>query len=270
MADIHKHFQTTSHKLKGEIVKQRPREYLGMSGIGHPCSRYLWYTFRHAYVDYIPKRIQQIFERGNRIEEGVLEALEGIGVKCDQSQTEVVDGFGHMKGHVDGIVTGVIEAPKTTHLLEIKSMNDSGFKSYLKKGLREYSSTYWGQIQSYMYKLGLTRCLYVVVNKNTDEVSAKRYELDEQDAKAVIKKGKTVILSETPPPRAFDKTYYMCKWCSAYDICHGESQMEKSCRTCKYVSVELEGKWSCTLYNAEIPRDFLAKGCDQHTYIDNT
>lgn len=272
MVDIHNHFQTTSHKLKMGMEDNPHRTYLGMSGIGHPCSRYLWYSFRHAYISKIPTRVKHIFSRGDRIEEGVVEALQEIGIKYEKesSQIELVDGFGHIKGHADGIVSNVLEAPKTRHLLEVKSMKESAFKDYLKKGLKQYSSTYWGQIQAYMYKLGLKRTLYIVVNKNTDEVSAQRYNLEESDAKSVLKKGISVVLSDTPPPRAFSKTYYMCKWCDAYDICHKGEPMAKSCRTCKHVCVEHEGKWSCSFHNAEIPLSFMPKGCEHHEMIDNT
>lgn len=272
MVDLKQHYHTTSQQLKLLTEEDEHRDYLGMSGIGHPCTRYIWYTFRQAYASVKPKRIKHIFRRGDRIEEGVIEALQEIGIKyhTDYSQYEIVDGFGHIKGHVDGVVSHVPEAPKTLHLLEIKSMKESSFKDYIKKGLKEYSAAYWAQIQTYMMHLRLTRTLYIVVNKNTDEISAQRYKLDMDDAVKALKRGKTVVLSETPPPRAFNKTYYMCKWCDAYNICHESGSMLKSCRTCKYVNVEHEGKWSCSFYEAELPKDFMPKGCNNHEPIDNT
>ena len=64
-----------------------PREYLGASQIGNPCSRALWYSFRFATKpEPHTAREERLFNRGN-IEEPVIEAdLKRAGAKQVSSQ----------------------------------------------------------------------------------------------------------------------------------------------------------------------------------------
>ncbi len=94
-------------------------------------------------------------------------------------QWRIVFAGGHASGRTDGKVTGVPEAPKTMHVFEAKSMNDRAFKALLKAGcVREGKPEHFAQVQTYLHCQGLTRALYLGVNKNTDELYCERIEYE--------------------------------------------------------------------------------------------
>ena len=125
--------KTTLSLLEEAEYQEEHRPYLGMSELGHPCNTYLWLRFRWAFTEKIPARMHRLFNRGHREEIEIIHDLERIGYTIISTQKEFVAGFGHIKGHCDGEVLGVIEAPKTVHILELKTMNDKYFKEILKK-----------------------------------------------------------------------------------------------------------------------------------------
>ena len=118
-----------------EIINE-PRPYLGLSGIGDPCSRKLWYGFRMVAKQKLTPRQHRLLNRGHREEPVIIVDLEAAGIKIKNTtddQAEVTTGYGHIKGHSDGIADNVPDASKTTHLLEFKTANDKNFKK-IKKG----------------------------------------------------------------------------------------------------------------------------------------
>ena len=243
------------------------RTYLGMSEIGHECSRYLWYSFHWAYADTVPNRLRRLWARGHREEPVLFELLQSIGYICEDPQTEFVDILGHFKGHWDGTVSNVIEAPKTKHLFEAKTLSDKNFKKLCKERLEKYSSAYWAQVHLYMHYGKLTRCFFIAVNKNDDSLYIERVRFDSAIASFYIEKAKSIILDSHPPARAFPgPTYYKCKWCSAKDQCWSQAPLAKNCRTCKSSSIALDGQWNC----AQAPRDELEKDWDIPVKVQRT
>ena len=271
MVDLTKMFETTAHKLEGEVVLE-PRPYLGMSQLGHECSRYLWYQFRWGFKDTASKRMIRLWNRGHREEPVIIESLKEIGIDVWGDQTEMVTGHGHIKGHCDGICIGVIEAPKTEHLTEFKTVKDSGFKDLMKKKLKLYSSTYYGQCQLYMHFLKLTRTLFIAVNKNDDSRYVERIHYDKGYAEDLIRKGEDILMSEVPPPRAFPtKTFFKCRWCSAKNSCWDNAPLQKNCRTCRNIEICVDGKWTCNLGDSgnRISINDQRIGCDRYQEIEN-
>ena len=273
MADLTEHFKTTKHAIdSGEIV-QESRPYLGMSQIGHPCERLLWYSFNWYYKDIIPKRISRLFLRGHREEEVVIDLLREAGIECGDFQVEFIDIEGHFKGHCDGTAINIPEAPKTKHILEIKTMNDANFKTLIKSGSVEKTKPeYYAQAQMYMHYGKLTRTLFIAVNKNTDELYAERIHYDSVHAAQLVLKAKSVILTESPPDRMAEKTYYMCRWCSAKTVCHYEGIPERNCRTCLFSEPSTDGTWlceyqlttNCIVDGVVIPLEIQRVGCTHY------
>ena len=263
--------KTTLAMVNSRKVPTKPRTYLGMSAIGHPCSRYLWYSFRWCYkADTIPARLARLFDRGHREEPCIVKELEHIGIKCHSDQAECESAWGHVKGHCDGMADNVPEAPKTTHLLEFKTMNDKAFKDINKKGLKESKPIYYAQVQLYMRKLKLTRALFISVNKNDDNWYVERVELDKGYADTMLSKAKDIVLATHPPIAPYKPTWYLCKWCDACDICHHNVPFEVSCRSCKYSEPALEGAWTCN-YHEDDPENLTVKiqriGCADYETI---
>jgi hypothetical protein len=178
--------------------------------------------------------------------------LETAGIQFWGDQTEIVFCYGHGKGHCDGMCTGVIEAPKTVHLCEFKTLNDKGFKEMVKFGCESATPKYFSQCQIYMKFLNLTRTLFIVVNKNDDNIYMERIKYDKNKADKLVRKAESIILSEGIPDKPFKPTWYECRFCDAATICHGDSEPEVNCRTCQFIDIENEGKWSCSHYGLEL------------------
>lgn len=242
-------------KKRGDSEPERG--YLGGSAIGDDCSRKLWYSFRKCSRPDFEGRLYRLFNRGHREEETFVEELRGIGCEVhefgpDGNQIEVVDFGGHFKGHADGVARGIPEAPKTWHLLEMKTSNTKDFKGVKDKGVQDCKPVHYAQMQVYMQLLSLDRALYMVVCKETDELYTERVTRDPRFAKSLLKKAEYIIFSESPPPKlSADPEFFKCIWCEAKGICHGVDTdvvmpvPKLNCRQCAHATAERDGTWSC-------------------------
>lgn len=241
-------FNTINQILEEGDVEQEKRDYLGYSGVGGKCMRKVWYSFRWADDVFISRRVERIFRRGDLEEERIINDLSRVGCTVTDVQREVIGITGHARGHIDGIIIGVPTAVKTKHLLESKTMKAAQYAKYIKEGLQRFSSTYWQQIHSYMGHCGLKRCLYVCVNKDTEERDFKRIEFDRSQFEEGERIAFNIITSESAPNRLpnSSRTYFECRICGYNEICHQGKEVARNCRTCKYWDIEDGGKFSCS------------------------
>ena len=264
MVALTKYDNRTLRALEGQPEVRKLRPYLGMSMLGHSCNRYLWYYFRWCYKEELEQRILRLFDRGDREENAIIERLKAIGIQVWGEQLSASAAYGHSKCHIDGLCLGVLEAPKTTHLLEMKTMNDKYFKQISKQKLKEAQPKYYAQMQIYMLKFKLTRGLFVAVNKNDDHTYIERVKFDRGFAEDLERKAESIVLSEKPPVKPFKPTWYECRFCSAKLICHYDGEIEKNCRTCAGIELENEGRWKCTVYNILLATDQQRLGCEKY------
>jgi hypothetical protein len=114
-----------------KAVEQReaakpPRTYLGASSIGDSCDRKLWYGLQGTPREPIKWQGLYAIEDGHRTEDLVAERLRlvpGIELwthKLDGSQFSFEDFGGRFKGHIDGVIRGLLQAPKVLHIWENK------------------------------------------------------------------------------------------------------------------------------------------------------
>ena len=267
MVDISSFVNKTLEAINNPPVVAQPRPYLGMSKIGHECNRYLWYSFRWCYSETLSRRQMRLFARGHREEDIVIEELQRIGIDVYGQQDGGELAFGHAKFHCDGKCKGVLEAPKTEHLFECKTMNDKAFKAIKKEGLKKSKPVYYAQCQIYMKKLKLTRALFVSVNKNDDEMYIERVKLDPGFAHDLERKAEYIVLQSEPPPKEFAPSWYQCKWCSAQMICHYEASVEQNCRTCEFVDLHNEGVWKCSKLEKILSTERQRIGCDEYSVL---
>jgi len=203
-----------------KIANKRPRSYLGYSGMANPCSRHLKYSLHWAYTKYHEARIERIFRRGDYEETVLADDFKRVGIDLFDDQLEVIGGHGYAKGHIDGKVFGVPGYETEIMMFEAKTMNDKRFKDYLKKGLRETNPVYYGQVMSYMGKLGLERCLYVVVNKNDEHRNYQIIEFDNDEYQRLEDIANAIPLMTELPEKIGGRTWFACKWCDAKNLCH--------------------------------------------------
>lgn len=252
--------------LEAEINVTPLRPYLGMSSLGHHCSRYLWYYFHLCHDQKISKQLQRIFDRGNMEEPRVVFDLEEAGMVvtgCLDNQKEYKDPTGHIRGHSDGIVNNVPGAEKTTHLLEIKTANEKKFREFTRFGVKRSNPQYYCQIVQYMDDEKLTRTLYVITNKNNEERYYERIDADPVAAQQLKERGEFIITTPTPPERiSTQPEWHQCRMCDAADVCWGREPALPSCRTCSHVVMQMEGKWSCGLTKEDLPVKMQRIGCE--------
>jgi len=250
---------------------------LGASSIGEECERRLFYQFRWANAGerQFDGRMLRLFDRGNREEAVFIAELRAAGLEVWDRDPSTGEQFefkavaGHFVAKIDGACRGVLEAPAKLHVLSFKTANDSSWKSMQKDGP---GSKYEAQSQVEMRLAGIDRTLFLVANKNDDQVHGERIRLDTTKADAIIDKATRITFAAEPPGRiSEDAAFYKCKQCPAAKVCHGDALPAVSCRTCLHATPEADGdgRWSCALAPAgeSIPHEFQARGCARHLYI---
>jgi hypothetical protein len=254
------------------------RSHLGASLIGHDCKRYLWYTFRWVKAETFDARMNRLFRRGHREEAQFIEMLRGASFKVweyDESKPPKDDGtfpqfrISDCKGHFGGSMDGKLQFPENygingTFLCEFKT-NGTGkaFNDLCSFGVKSAKEQHFAQQSVYGYKEGLTHSVYMNVNKNDDSLHIEFVELDHTLGKQLIQKAEQIIFSAKPPAKfSLNPTHFTCKFCSKNDICHEGKPAEKNCRSCSFAEPVENAEWKCHNFNAIIPKEYIANGCD--------
>jgi hypothetical protein len=247
--------------------RDRPRQHLGASLLGHHCERWLWLSFRWAVVEEFEGRILRLFRRGHNEEATIITDLEAVGITVHGQQNRV-DFGAHVSGSIDGIGLGIPEAPKTEHLLEFKTHGKKSFDDLAAKGVRVSKWQHYVQMQLYMAGLGLTRALYVAVCKDDDRLHCERVRYDKETADRFIELGRAITLADRmPPPISTDPTWYQCGWCPAKAMCHkSQPTKEVNCRTCAHATPKEDSTWHCARWDMAIPPDAQYDGCNDHVF----
>lgn len=258
------------------------RGYLGASQIGIECDRQLWYAFRLQLKEPFDGRMLRLFNRGHREEAVFVEELRGIG--CEVHETDP-DGNqfalsalgGHFSGHMDGAALGVPEAPKTWHVCEFKTHNDKSFNHLKANGVQKSKPQHYQQMMVYMGLSGMTRALYLAVNKDTDELYSERVRYNASEFNAIMLRAKRIIETCTAPERIATRADdWRCKFCPFHTICWGQLDTAlppninpRSCRTCCHATAKTddEGGWYCERHKMPLQNGQLKIGCDNHLLL---
>ncbi len=257
-----------------------PRGHLGASVLGKECERQAWYGFRWALIEnQFSGRMLRLFARGQREEEwfATLLKLAGCEVQLTDSNGQQFRFFepelgGHCSGSLDGIASGIPEAPETFHVLEFKTHNAKSFAKLVKDGVQKSKPEHFGQMQLYMRWTDLDRALYLAVNKDDDSLYAERVAYDPAHADTLVNKARRVIEAQTPPSRlSDDPAFFTCKFCDFHGICHGRELPSVTCRTCLHstpvVDTTVDAKWHCAKWDGHIPIEESLKAQPCHRYI---
>lgn len=252
-----------------EHQTEGPRPYMGVSMLGHECSRYLWLIFRWAVIEKFPGRMYRLFRRGQLEELQFTDDLKRIGcIVTHTGRDQLTVSFGGwVKGHPDGIIeSGLPEAPKTPHIVEYKTHNAKSFAELQKKGVEEAKFRHWAQMQVYMLGKKLDRAFYLAVNKDDDELYGERVKLERPRAQELVIRGEDIAVEPfLPPPLSKDPTFFKCKMCPCWTFCHQTHQTEElNCRTCRHFAPDRDGRAMCSLYRIEIPYENQLMGCTQY------
>ena len=243
--------------MEVKAMREPKRGYLGASLIGNECVRQVYYNYNGYPKEPFEAKTLMAFESGHRAEDLTADRLrmvEGVtlhthkpdgyqyGFKeefkldnpidiIDHKTGEVtgVQTHGVFAGHIDGVIEGLLQAPKTPHIWEHKDCKESKFKEFIKlkekhgekNVLYHWNMTYYVQHQIYMHKFGMDRGYMTVSLAGCRDYSSCRTEYKKEVALQYIDRAKKIINSTQPPPRLSDNSdFWLCRWCDFKDICH--------------------------------------------------
>lgn len=250
------------------------RDHLGASLIGTECTRSLWYSFRWATRARHTGRLLRLFERGQLEEARFIAALRAIGVTVMDIDPEtgrqwtVRDSSGHVGGSMDAVCIGLPEAEKTYHLLEFKTHSAKSFTSLVKDGVEKSKPLHYAQMLLYMELSGLTRAMYLAVNKDDEQLYSERVHADPAQAMRLIAKGQRVVQTTTPPERiSTDPAWFQCKFCDHRPVCWEGELPARHCRSCLHSSPIENGSWRCEKHDRQISTKEQRAGCPDHLLV---
>ncbi len=270
---------------------ERKRAYLGMSGVGHPCRRKLWYEFRWVEKSNFNAATLRRFADGHLGEDIMasrLKMLPGIELHTVDYGTgyqfEYKDVSGHFLGHMDGAISGLVQDPRGWYVWEHKQVDLKKLNKLEKlveeKGeqfaLAAWDWTYYIQAVLYMKYSGMSKHYLTVSSPGGREYISCITELLEPEQNAIddtLSRAKKIIESPVPLDRVSeDPNYYICGWCDYKDLCHTEKAPQMNCRTCAHSTPivneeEDKGSWSCSMHEKVLSRTAQRKGCADHVFI---
>jgi hypothetical protein len=290
MAAVPQPMNTTAQAVYDAFAKDQyteGRAHLGASLIGRSCERQLWYGFRWVKKILHDGRLLLIFQTGHEEEKRIVFNLRKAGIQVEdrapnRKQWRIRQHGGHSGGSMDGAGLGFPEAPKTWHVLEVKTSNTKKFAELKAKGVQTAKPEHYVQMQVYMGETGMDRAMYVCKNKDTDELHTERVEFDQVLFLRMKAKAERIITADVPPARiSDDPSWYECKMCDYYDVCHGDRVPQVNCRTCAHATPDINGEpigedgddggtWVCGLNPdaGAIPLEFQRTGCGRpHRFI---
>lgn len=248
-------------------------ESVGVSAgnIGMECDRELWLTFRRASKpEEINWRKRRIFERGNIEEERLLDLLRLVGCEVWGAQDRVRAAGGHLRGKIDGRALGIIEAPKTEHIVECKSAKDEYFRKVKAGGVKVGMPSHYATMQFYMHGLGVNRCAYMMSNKNDEDIHFERVEYDAVFAMRLVARVERLINAPEPPSRLCSKRDdFRGALCKQAEVCWGEIRPRVHCRTCIHSTPLMDGNagWDCARWSKPLSLSEQETGCPAHLTI---
>jgi len=144
------------------------RDHLGASIVGKECRRALWYDFRWVTRARFTGRMLRLFETGKREEERLVRDLRRTGATVLDTDPETGRQWrvsavgGHFGGSLDAVAIGLLEAPKTWHVVEFKTHGLKSFAALKNDGVERAKPQHAAQMQIYMH-LNLAEAAYASV-----------------------------------------------------------------------------------------------------------
>ena len=269
--------------LAYEDEQQEERTYLGCSTFGTECERAHWYQFRWVNPpEQFSGRKLRLFKTGHREEARMIADLrradvEVIDINPDTNEQWGVSALGgHLRGHLDGLVLNIPEAPRTTHVLEVKTHNDKSYRDLLVNRVKKSKPGHYRQMHLYMGLTKIDRALYIAHNKNDDSLYVERVKFDRAEFDRLIARAERTISASRAPPKLFEdpssRAAYVCQWCPSKGVCHEGDFARRNCRTCVDATPIIDdtdkaGRWTCDYWKKDLTREEQQRGCPHHVYL---
>lgn len=174
-----------------------------------------------------------------------------------------------MNGHSGGSLDGRGYLPKhygieEEILFEFKTHSDKSFKDLKKQGMKMSKPMHYAQCCAYGYALKLNYVCYVAVNKNDDDIHLEILPLNHKTGSVLTVKAERIIMQQEPPPRLHENpTFWVCKCCNYFPICHAKAEIDRNCRSCKHAEPAKDKQWICNKHNQVLTDEIIANeyGC---------
>jgi len=249
-----------------------------MSDVANECDRAIWMKLRWTSPPERPEgQRERRFRTGHQYETWLLDDLEAAGVEVARidpatgKQWRVELASGHIRGKMDGRAIGLPEAPKTEHVVECKSHKAEIFRKIVKSPIRESKPDHFAQCQLYMHAEGLSRCLYLAANKDTDEIHTERVEYDPVYCMALVARLERIVHAPRAPTRLHEdptaKGAFACQICTRLAQCHEGQFSRVNCRTCLNSEPRENATWHCVRWDKPLSYRDQQEGCPAHRYI---
>ncbi|EYR81818.1 hypothetical protein [Shinella sp. DD12] len=239
--------------------------------LGVECDRAVWLAFRRASTpEGIDWRKRRIFQRGEIEEERLLDLLRLAGVEVWGQQDRVRAAGGHLRGKIDGRALGLLEAPAKEHVVECKSAKQEVFRKVAKEGVKLGKPEHYATFQFYMYGLGIDRVLYLMSNKNDEDIHYERVPYDAEFAMRLVARAERLISMPTPPGRLCTKRDdFRGQFCRQAAVCWGEERPRVHCRSCIHSTPLMHGNagWDCARWSKPLSLDEQDEGCAAHLFV---
>ena len=217
--------------------KEKKRDYLGASLIGNDCARQIYYSYNGYEKEPFKAETLMNFEDGHRTEDlsaDRLRMVEGVNLITHGKDGKQL-GFsalgGKFKGHYDGIITGILQAPKATHIWEAKCSDQKKFNEFAKLRttvdekliLEKWNTNYYVQANLYMHYGQIDRHYLTVAYAGGRKYLSCRTNYNGSVAERYIDRAEKIINATQPPPKISDKAdFWICRFCDFKRECHGQ------------------------------------------------
>ena len=218
------------HRLAKAVDKRDP-SHITMSSLGH-CARQLGYRYHGIEGTPLPWRTMMVFSDGdmahNQLRAMIVESLKDSRSCWELVEQEKSVNYQGIIGHVDGVLAHKDqECHNTNHkpmLLEVKSMNDRGFKELAKT--QEIGFEYRCQVSGYLAGLGLETAVILVKNKNNGELQEFIYHREDDLLSHRMGVIEAITLSQGPEdlikeyqPNSRGNLPWQCGYCPFVQLC---------------------------------------------------
>lgn len=180
-------------------------------------------------------------------------------------QWKVSASNGHSGGSLDG--RGYLpESYGLTEeiLFEFKTHGDKSFRELKAKGMKMSKPVHYAQCCAYGYIMKLNYVCYVAVNKNDDALHLEIVPLNHKTGETLVMKADRIIMSQESPPRLHENpTFWLCKMCNYFPICHAKAEIDRNCRSCKHAEPAKDKLWVCNKHQRILTDEIIDKeyGC---------
>lgn len=252
--------------VRRELARnEKPRQYIGASGIGNPCMAYQALNLRGFPGDMPSPQLLRVFDQGHRIEEQVVQMLTDAGHTVEPlepmtgKQWAYTSHGGHHRAHLDGFITLLGGGDRMT--LEIKSMNSDMFKKFVRAGVKISHPDYYDQIIDGLGlaidcgRVEVTKCMFVAYCKDNSKYRVEIVDFSRDHYDTLMNKVGTAVVGTFDVRMERHKNAYNCTECFKRTSCWEPNVSNRTCAHCQHSTPSLiagrDRAWLCTLHGGD-------------------